>query len=288
MWYDCLFAFRRLISGVLLVRRVGQPLNENQSRRHKPLSQVCHGFVEVRSLVAKIESALWSQLSPKISAQFDGQFFVDCRQWFQNFFGIASSRSVIGSGNSCHPLNQSDNKPRTKRAWPLVFSRPSGSLPVLTLKCDWLLVTFPFSLIALFSLWYHSTVLRFFQVLSIECPKTEKKVITTYYQSEQMLSSLLSSKNRKLEARENASDQSGIDFCSAFDWLKWRREFSGPIKEQSKTKPMQLRITFDYQLKSALFYVLEFSAVHVILKKSEEKGYISNWNLSVRNVSVII
>ena len=42
---------------------------------------------------------------------------------------------------------------------------------------------------------------------------------------------------------------------------------------------MQLRITFDYQLKSALFYVLEFSAVHVILKKSEEKGYISNWKL---------
>ena len=177
--YDCLFAFRRLISGVLLVRRVGQPLNENQSRRHKPLSQVCHGFVAVQSLVAKIESALWSQLSPKISAQFDRQFFVDCRQWFQKFFGIASSRSVIGSGNSCHPLNQSDNKPRTKRAWPLVFSRASGSLPVLTLKSDWLFVTFPFILIALFSLWYHSIVLLFFQVLSIECPKTETKVITT-------------------------------------------------------------------------------------------------------------
>ena len=63
----------------------------------------------------------------------------------------------------------------------------------------------------------------------------------------------------------------GLVFCSAFDWLKWRGEFSGPIKEQSKTKPMQLRITFDYQLKSALFYLLEFSAVHVILKKSEEK-----------------
>ena len=58
------------------------------------------------------------------------------------FFGIASSRSVIGSGNSCHPLNQSENKPRTKRAWPLVFSRASGSLPVWTLKSDWLLVTF--------------------------------------------------------------------------------------------------------------------------------------------------
>ena len=61
-----------------------------------------------------------------------------------NFFGIASSRSVIGPGNSCQSLNQSDNKPRTKRAWPLVFSRASGSLPVLTLKSDWLLVTFPF------------------------------------------------------------------------------------------------------------------------------------------------
>ena len=150
------------------------------------------------------------------------------------FCGIASSRSGIGPEILCHTLNQSDNKPRTKRAWLLVFSRASGSLPALTLKSDWLLVTFPFILIALFSLWYHSIVLRFFQVLSIECPKTETKVITTYYQSEQMLPSLLSSKNRKLEARENASDQSGIDFCSAFDWLKWRREFSGPIKEQSK------------------------------------------------------
>ena len=242
MRYDCLFAFRRLISGVLLVRRVGQPLNENQSRRHKPLSQVCHDFVEVQSLVAKIESALWSQLSLKISAQFNGQFLVDYRQWFKIFLiGIASSRSVIGSGNSCHPLNQSDNKPRTKRAWLLVFSRPSGSLPVLTLKSDWLLVTFPFILIALFSLWYHSIVLRFFQVLSIECPKTETKVITTYYQSEQMLPSLLSTKNRKLEARENTSDQSGIGFCSAFDWLKWRGEFFGPIEEQSKTKLVQFR-----------------------------------------------
>ena len=117
------------------------------------------------------------------------------------FCGIASSRSVIGSGNSCHPLSQSDNKPRTKRAWLLVFSRPSGSLPMLTLKCDWLLVTFPFILIALFSLPYHSIVLRFFQLLSIECPKTETKVITTYYRSEQMLPSLLSSKNRKLSLK---------------------------------------------------------------------------------------
>ena len=152
------------------------------------------------------------------------------------FCGIASSRSGIGPEILCHPLSQSDNKPRTKRAWPLVFSRPSGSLPVLTLMSDWLLVTFPFILIVLFSLWYHSIVLRFFQVLSIECPKTETKVITTYYQSEQMLPSLLSSKNRKLEARENASDQSGIGFCSTFDWLKWRGEF---FLDQSKSKVKQ-------------------------------------------------
>ena len=258
MRYDCLFAFRRLISGVVLVRRVGQPLNENQSRRHIPLSQVCHGFVGVQSLVAKIESALWSQLSLKISAQFNGQFFVDYRQWFKIFFfGIASSRSVIGSGNSCYPLNQSDNKPRTKRAWPHVFSRASGSSPALTLKSDWLLVTFLFILIALFSLWYHSIVLRFFQLLSIECPKTETKVITTYYPSEQMLPSLLSSKNRKLSLKrwETRVIKVGLVFVLH-------------LKEQSKTKPMQLWITFDYQLKSALFYVLEFSAVHVILKKS--------------------
>ena len=99
MWHDCLFAFRSLISGVLRVRTVGQPLNENQSRRHKPLSQVCHGFVEVQSLVAKIESALWSQLSPKISTQFNGQFFVDCRQWFKNFLWYCLVTFWDRSGN---------------------------------------------------------------------------------------------------------------------------------------------------------------------------------------------
>ena len=135
MKYDCLFAFRRLINGVLLVRRVGQPLNENQSWRHKPLSQVCHGFVEVQSLVAKIESALWSQLSPEISAQFDGQFFVDCRQWFRIFLIWYCLVTFCDRFRKLVPFfNQSDNKPRTKRAWPLVFSRASDSLPVLTFQ----------------------------------------------------------------------------------------------------------------------------------------------------------
>ena len=38
------------------------------------------------------------------------------------------------------------------------------------------------------------------------------------------------------------------------DWLREWREFSGPITERSKDKPMQFRITFDTQLK--IFTVL--------------------------------
>ena len=153
------------------------------------------------------------------------------------FFGIASSRSVIGSGNSCHPLNQSDNKPRTKRAWPLVFSRPSGSLPALTLKSDWLLVTFPFILIALFSLWYHSIVLRFFQVLSIECRKTETKVSTTYYQSEQMLPLLLSSKNGKLSLKRGETRVIKVGLIFVLHLTGWNDGAS--FLDQSKSKVKQ-------------------------------------------------
>ena len=124
-------------------------------------------------LLPRLKAPCGASYPQKFRHNLMGNFSIDSRI----FCGIASSRSVIGSGNSCHPLNQSDNKPRTKRAWPHVFSRASGSLPALTLKSDWLLVTFPFILIALFSLWYHSIVLRFFQVLSIECPKTETFVL---------------------------------------------------------------------------------------------------------------
>ena len=38
------------------------------------------------------------------------------------------------------------------------------------------------------------------------------------------------------------------------DWLREWREFSGPITERSKDKPMQFRITSDTQLK--IFTVL--------------------------------
>ena len=166
-----------------------------------------------------------------------GNFSLTANSDSRIFCGIASSRSVIGSGNSCHPLNQSDNKPRTKRAWPLVFSRASGSLPALTLKSDWLLVTFPFILIALFSLWYHSIVLRFFQLLSIECRKTETKVITTYYRSEQMLPSLLSSKNRKLSLKRGKTRVIKVGLVFVLHLTGWNGGAS--FLDQSKSKVKQ-------------------------------------------------
>ena len=39
-----------------------------------------------------------------------------------------------------------------------------------------------------------------------------------------------------LEARENASDQVGIGFCFASDWLRGWRELSKPITERSQAK----------------------------------------------------
>ena len=43
-----------------------------------------------------------------------------------------------------------------------------------------------------------------------------------------------------------------IGFSFASDWLRGWREFSRPITERSKAKPMQSRITFDTRLKIAL------------------------------------
>lgn len=50
----------------------------------------------------------------------------------------------------------------------------------------------------------------------------------------------------------NAGDQVVIGFSFAFDWLREWREFPGPIKEESRAKPMQSRISFETQLKIAL------------------------------------
>ena len=61
----------------------------------------------------------------------------------------------------------------------------------------------------------------------------------------------MNTRNRS-QARENASDQVAIGFSFASYRLRGWREFSRPITERSKAKPMQSRITFDTQLKIAI------------------------------------
>ena len=188
-------------------------------------------------LLPRLKAPCGASYPRKFLPNLMGNFSLTADSDSRIFCGIASSRSGIGPEILCHPLNQSDNKPRTKRAWPLVFSRASGSLPVLTLKSDWLLVTFPFILIALFSLWYHSIVLRFFQLLSIECRKTETKVITTYYRSEQMLPSLLSSKNRKLSLKRGKTRVIKVGLVFVLHLTGWNGGAS--FLDQSKSKVKQ-------------------------------------------------
>ena len=61
------------------------------------------------------------------------------------------------------------------------------------------------------------------------------------------------SKNKQTaQARENAGDQVAIGFSFESDWLREKRESSGPITERSETKPMRSWITFNAQLKIAL------------------------------------
>ena len=54
------------------------------------------------------------------------------------------------------------------------------------------------------------------------------------------------------KARENAGDRVMIGVSFAFNWLREWRKFSLPIRERIKAKPMQSRITFEPQLKTAL------------------------------------
>ena len=72
-----------------------------------------------------------------------------------------------------------------------------------------------------------------------------------YYRPDTLPLSIVRAINRP-QARENASDQVAIGFSFASDWLRGWCEFSRPITERSKAKPMQSRITFDTQLKIAL------------------------------------
>ena len=110
-----------------------------------------------------------------------GNFSLTADSDSRNFFGIASSRSVIGSGNSCHPLNQSENKPRTKRAWPLVFPALQG----VCLCGLWSLIGYLWHFLLYWLLCFHFDVTQLYYdfskcyQLSVQKPKQKLSQLTT-------------------------------------------------------------------------------------------------------------
>ena len=97
---------------------------------------------------------------------------------------------------------------------------------------------------------------------SIDWCKTKTKIIITVSWEEPFENQWeLEVKTSQLpKARENAGDQvvTGEDpflvvigFGFAFDWLREWREFSRPITEQRKAKPIESRIAFDTQFRIA-------------------------------------
>ena len=83
-------------------------------------------------------------------------------------------------------------------------------------------------------------------------PKLSQRPIRTKENVTGSQSELKVNTRNRPQARESASDQAAIGFSFASDWLRGWREFSRPITERSKAKPMQSRITFDTQLKIAV------------------------------------
>ena len=81
------------------------------------------------------------------------------------------------------------------------------------------------------------------ECFSIECRKTKPRVIATAnqnkdkYQKEPMRTQSKYAGNRP-QARENATDQVANDFSFVSDWLSKWHEFSRPITERSKEKPI--------------------------------------------------
>ncbi len=87
---------------------------------------------------------------------------------------------------------------------------------------------------------------------SIECRKTKTKVTkdTDNPANQSKLEAITRSRH---EARENVWKRATIGFGFTSGWLrKWRESFK-PINERSNAKPMQTRITFDTQVKTALY-----------------------------------
>ena len=97
----------------------------------------------------------------------------------------------------------------------------------------------------------------------IECHKTKTKVIQLPIKTKINITishwKVKVSTGKRPQGRENApSDEVPIGFSFASDWLRGWREFSRPITERSKSKPIQFRITFDTQLKIALIQTTLF------------------------------
>ena len=71
------------------------------------------------------------------------------------------------------------------------------------------------------------------------------------------------------KTQENVGDQDVIGFSFASDWLRGWHEFSGPITERNKAKPVQFQITLDTRLKFVLNGPILFCVI------SSRKA---NWN----------
>ena len=81
-----------------------------------------------------------------------------------------------------------------------------------------------------------SSVIRACERFSMDCRTTKIKLTTTANQRKgKYLQEPIRTQRKTTEmskARENAGDQVVIVFSFASDWLKERREFSGPITER--------------------------------------------------------
>ena len=78
-------------------------------------------------------------------------------------------------------------------------------------------------------------ILNYPEYFSVECGEAQTKAITTQQAiiGRKMSQRELKVQTSKLpEARENVGEQVAIDFSFECDWLRKRREFSGPITKR--------------------------------------------------------
>ena len=91
---------------------------------------------------------------------------------------------------------------------------------------------------------------------SIECSKTKPKVTTlANHNRRKQHKEPIRTRSKYMQPESSAGkcmQPNHNGFSLASDWLRKWREFCEPIREHSKAKPRQMRITFDTQLKTAL------------------------------------